>query len=145
MNFTISKMVHCTLWCKLNSVSMLQTRACDIFGYRFHFDTFSTVFDHPHLNDMYPEKAQRISVDGRPKRSEMYALSIETLLCGQGQKVIIRISLFQGPRCNVQISWQPMQLTRGGWGRPSVTVIWASQRFGHPHSQNPFNPNPNPS
>ena len=50
---------------------------------------------------MYPEKAQRISVDGRPKRSEMYALSIETHLCGQGQKVIIRISLFQGPRCNV--------------------------------------------
>ena len=100
---------------------------------------------------MYPEKAQRISVDGRPKRSEMYALSIETHLCGQGQNVIIRISLFQGPRCNVQISWQLMQLTRGGWGRPSVTVIWASQRFGHPHSQNPcdtgipFNPNPNPN
>ena len=126
------------------------TRACDIFSYRFHFDTFSTVFDHPHLNDMYPEKAQRISVDGRPKRSEMYALSNETHLCGQGQKVI-RISLFQGPRCNVQISWKLMQLTRGEWGRPSVTVIWASQRFGHPHSQNPsdtgipFYPNPNPN
>ena len=29
------------------------TRACDIFGYRFHFDTFSTVFDHLLLNDMY--------------------------------------------------------------------------------------------
>ena len=81
----------------------------------------------------------------------MYALSNETHYCGQGQKVIIRISLFQGPRCNVQISWKLMQLTRGEWGRPSVTVIWASQRFGHPHSQNPsdtgipFNPNPNPN
>ena len=26
---------------------------CDIFGYRFHFDAFSTIFDHPLLNDMY--------------------------------------------------------------------------------------------
>ena len=120
------------------------TRACDIFRYHFHFDTFSNVFDHPQLNDMYPEKAQRISVDGRPKRSEMYALSNETHLCGQGQKVI-RISLFRGPRCNVQISWKLIQKTCGDWGRPSVTVIWASQCFGHPHSQNLSDPNPNPN
>ena len=93
---------------------------------------------------MYPERAQRISVDGRPKRSEMYALSNETHLCGQGQKVI-RISLFRGPRCNVQISWKLIQKTCGDWGRPSLTVIWASQCFGHPHSQNPSDPNPNPN
>ena len=24
------------------------TPACDIVGHRFHFDAFSTVFDHPH-------------------------------------------------------------------------------------------------
>ena len=115
---------------------------------RFCFELLLRAFSKRYF---FGENAQRICVDGRPKRSEMYALSNETYYCGQGQKVIIRISLFQGPRCNVQISWKLMQLTRGEWGRPSFTVIWASQRFGHPHSQNPsdtgipFNPNPNPN
>ena len=115
---------------------------------RFCFELLLRAFSKRYF---FGENAQRICVDGRPKRSEMYALSNETYYCGQDQKVIIRISLFQGPRCNVQISWKLMQLTRGEWGRPSVTVIWASQRFGHPHSQNPsdtgipFNPNPNPN
>ena len=66
------------------------TIACDIFGHRFHFDAFSTFFDGSHLHDMsrirfdplsrefsnrcvFDENAQRISVDGRPKRIEMYA------------------------------------------------------------------------
>ena len=66
------------------------TIACDIFGHRFHFDVFSTFFDGSHLHDMsrirfdplsrefsnrrvFVENAQRISVDGRPKRIEMYA------------------------------------------------------------------------
>ena len=115
---------------------------------RFCFELLLRAFSN---DTFFGENAQRISVDGRPKRSEMYALSNETHYCGQGQKVIIRISLFQGPRCNVQVSWQLMKLTRGEWGRPSVTVIWASQSFGHPHSRNPsdtgipFNPNLNPN
>ena len=25
------------------------TCACDVFGHHFHFDAFSTVFDHPHF------------------------------------------------------------------------------------------------
>ena len=87
---------------------MLQTHAPVISSVivfiLIRFDSF--------LNNMYPEKAKRISVDGRPKRSEMYALSNETHLCGQGQKVI-NISLFQGPRYNVQISWKLIQKTRG--------------------------------
>ena len=29
------------------------TPTCDIGGHRFHFDAFSTVFDHPHECDMY--------------------------------------------------------------------------------------------
>ena len=29
------------------------TPTCDIGGHRFHFDAFSTVFDHPHEYDMY--------------------------------------------------------------------------------------------
>ena len=71
---------------------MLQTQliACDIFGHRFHFDALSTFFDGSHLHDMlcirfdplsrefsnrrvFDENARRISVDGRPKRIEMYA------------------------------------------------------------------------
>jgi len=62
------------------------TRAFDIFGRRFYFDAFSTV----HTNRIYvrfrfdplsnvfsnrcvfDENARRISVDGRPKRIEMY-------------------------------------------------------------------------
>ena len=66
------------------------TIACDIFGHRFHFYAFSTFFDGWQLYDMsrirfdplsrefsnrrvFDENAQRISVDGRPKRIEMYA------------------------------------------------------------------------
>ena len=65
------------------------TIACDIFGHRFHFDAFLTFFDGSHLHDMlcirfdplsrefsnrrvFDENARRISVDGRPKRIEMY-------------------------------------------------------------------------
>ena len=62
------------------------TRAFDIFGRRFYFDAFSSV----HTNRIYvrfrfdplskafsnrcvfDENARRISVDRRPKRSEMY-------------------------------------------------------------------------
>ena len=115
--------------------------------YVFSFwSTFKSVFK----SILFRWNAQCITVDGRPKRSEMFALSNDTRYCRQGQKVI-RISLFQGPRCNVRISWKMVQLTRGECGRPAVTVIWASQRFGHPHSQNsndtgiPCNPNLNPN
>ena len=113
----------------------------------FRFDSLSRVFSN---RCFFDENAQRILVDGRSKRSEMYALSNGTHYCGQGQKVM-RISLFQGPRCNVQISWKLVQLTRGEWGRPAVTVKRAFQRFGHPHFQNPSdtgtpcNSNPNPN
>ena len=92
---------NCTLWLKLNTMRMPQTRAPVIF-YRFHFDTFSTrapprVFHHLYYCDMYAfsfwstlrafsnrcvcdENAQRISVDGRPKRMEMAAFSYENAL-----------------------------------------------------------------
>ena len=71
---------------------------CNIFGHRFHFDVFLTFFDRSHLHDMsrirfdplsrefsnrrvFDDEAQRISVDGRPKRIEMYvAFSNENTL-----------------------------------------------------------------
>ena len=64
------------------------TRACDIFGHHFHFDVFSTVqtnttcvrFRFDPLSTAFSnrcvffyENARRISVDGTPKRVEMYA------------------------------------------------------------------------
>ena len=62
------------------------TRAFDIFGRRFYFDAFSTVhtkriyvrFRFDPLSKafsnrcVFDENARRISVDGRPKRIEMY-------------------------------------------------------------------------
>ena len=70
---------------------MLQffTRTCDIFGHRFYFDAFSTVhnnrmrmrfrFDPPSRafsnRCVFDENAERIGVDGRPKRIEMCAFS----------------------------------------------------------------------
>ena len=60
------------------------TRACDIFGHRFHFD--ATIHTHticmPIRFDRYvfDENAQCISVYARPKRIEMYAFSNENAL-----------------------------------------------------------------
>ena len=83
------------------------------FSFWYVFDRFrpSTVkryvwvFVLIHSNRCFSMKTLRVSVwtEGKNKRSEMYVLSNETHYCGQGQKVI-RISLFQAPRCNVRIS-----------------------------------------
>ena len=69
------------------------TRTCNIFGHRFHFDAFSAIhtnaiaismrFRFDPLSRAFPnrcvfdENAQRISMDGRPKLSEMCAFSNE--------------------------------------------------------------------
>ena len=70
-------------------MGILQTRACDIFGHRFHFAAFSTVhpnticmrfrFD-PLSRALQIENAQRMSVEGRPKHIEMCAFSSENAL-----------------------------------------------------------------
>ena len=53
------------------------TRAFDIFGRRFYFNTFSTVYTNRiyvrfRFDPLSKAFSRRISVDGRPKRSEMY-------------------------------------------------------------------------
>ena len=69
------------------------TRTYDIFGHRFHFDAFSAIhanaiaismcFRFDPLSRAFPnrcvfdENAQRISMDRRPKLSEMWAFSNE--------------------------------------------------------------------
>ena len=69
-------------------VHALNTSAFDIFGRRFYFDAFSTVhtnriyvlFRFDPLSNAFSNRcvfdenahARRISVDGRPKRIEMY-------------------------------------------------------------------------
>ena len=66
------------------------TRACDILGHRFHFD--ATIHTHsicmPIRFDrcVFDENAQRISVDARPKRIEMYAFSNENALVSTGPR-----------------------------------------------------------
>ena len=81
------------------------TRACDIFGHRFHFDAFSPVSSSVHTNPIcvhfrldplsrafsdrcvFNENAQRISVDGRSKRRDILAFSNENALVRQGLRV----------------------------------------------------------
>ena len=61
------------------------TRACDIFGHRFHFDAII----HTHTICMpirfdryvFDENAQCISVDARPKRIEMPKCIENALMC----------------------------------------------------------------
>ena len=58
---------------------------CDIFEHRIHCDAFLTLFDHPHEYDMYfDENPHRMSVDGTPKRIEMYTFSNENALLWTG-------------------------------------------------------------
>ena len=75
-------------------------RACDIFGQRFYFDAFWTVqtnrtcmrirFDQLSRafsnRCVFDQNPQRISVDRRPKRIEMYAFSNENALVRTGPR-----------------------------------------------------------
>ena len=49
---------------------------------RFRFDPLSRAFSNRRC--VFNENAQRISVDGRPKRIEMYAFSMENALVWMG-------------------------------------------------------------
>ena len=80
---------------------MLQTRACDIFGYLFHLDAFSTVhtvmicmcfrfdpFSRAFSNEcIFDENAQR--VDRMSERIEIYGLSYESILVWTGHKRLL--------------------------------------------------------
>ena len=71
-----------------------KTYACDIFSHRFLFAVFSTVYTNQICmrsrfdplsrafsnQCVFDENAQRISVNGRPKRIKMYAFSNENAL-----------------------------------------------------------------
>ena len=69
-------------------------RSCDIFEHRIHCDAFLTLFDHPHEYALYFDEFRlyfalyfdphRMSVDGRPKRIEMYTFSNENALLWTG-------------------------------------------------------------
>ena len=79
-----SKTIKLNVVKQVNYVHATNTRACDILGHRFHFDASV----HTHTICMrirfdrcvFDENAQRISVEGTPKRIEMDAFSKENAL-----------------------------------------------------------------
>ena len=79
-----SKSIKLNVVKQVNYAHATDTHACDILSHRFHFDasvdTHTICMRIRFVRCVFGENAQRISVEGTPKRIEMYAFSSENAL-----------------------------------------------------------------